>query len=152
LWVSARPLEPAADDSGYQEIGALYLLQNFPRSDGPAHLVSGASLLQMFYGLELPGFASGLDQFAEGGRGLPRGVRLQDLIELGRMDPPKMVDVLYRIRGSYLDTDDDFRVTTIGYPIVMLRLGDAERRHFHGESAALRRAAATSSGRVRWTR
>jgi len=129
LWVSTRPLDHATDQSGYQELGALYLLRNFPHSDGVARYVSGASLLAMLYEIELPRFGSGLEQLADGsGRRGPlrgtadtRGARLQDLVELGKLGPPQMVDVLYRIRGSYLDLDDESRVTTIGYPIVMLR-------------------------------
>jgi hypothetical protein len=128
LWVSARPLERATYSGGHPEIGALYLLQSFPYSDGPARRVSGLSLLTMLYEVDVPRMASALERFAdESGRRLvgrtgdPRGARLHDLLELGRWGPPKMVDVFYRIRASFLDTCDDDRVTTIAYPIVMLR-------------------------------
>ncbi|MFF1615797.1 hypothetical protein ACFVYA_49405 [Amycolatopsis sp. NPDC058278] len=128
LWVSARPLKRGTDSSGYHKIGALYLLQSFPHADGPARCVSGLSLLTMLYELDVLPTASSLERFAdESGRRLrgrvgdPRGARLHDLLELGRWGPPKMVDVFYRIRASFLDFDDDYRVTTIAYPIAMLR-------------------------------
>ncbi|MEV7096813.1 hypothetical protein AB0M80_28575 [Amycolatopsis sp. NPDC051045] len=128
LWISARPLELETGTGGDREIGALYLLPNFPEPDGPARYVSGLSLLAMLYELELPRLAAGLEQFADDSGRRPcrgtrntRGARLQDLVELGKWGPPKMVDVLYRIRASFMDSDDDFRVTTIAYPIAMLR-------------------------------
>ncbi|MEQ0559880.1 hypothetical protein ABJI51_12410 [Amycolatopsis sp. NEAU-NG30] len=119
LWVSDRPLEQVISAGRRRKIGALYLIPEFPHSDGPAHYVSGVSLLQMLYSLDLDRIASGLREMRGDGAARPFGLR--ELVRSGRLGPPKMVDVLYRIRGSYLDRHDGFRVTTIAYPIVMLR-------------------------------
>ncbi|MEU4254061.1 hypothetical protein AB0F15_42380 [Amycolatopsis sp. NPDC026612] len=128
LWISPHPLEGVTDSRGNDEIGALYLLPNFPFADGPVRYVSGLSLLAMLYDIGLRQFVSGLERFADDSGRRPcrgtrdtRGARLHDLLELGRWGPPKMVDVLYRIRASFLDSDDGYRVTTIAYPIAMLR-------------------------------
>lgn len=124
LWVSERPLEQAAGAARRRAVGALYLVQEFPHEDGPAHFVSGVSLLHMLHELDLGGLAASLvrtarDAAPPGVR--PGGVGMRELIDRGRVGPPKMVDVLYRIRGSYLDREDGFSVTTIAYPIAMLR-------------------------------
>jgi hypothetical protein len=90
----------------------LLLIQQFPLDDEPfAYTVSGYSLLSMESDLfalpKVPGI----------------GVNVYNALEQvgARVGPGKMCRVLYRVRATFAEPQRGFAITTIGYPLAIVR-------------------------------
>jgi hypothetical protein len=113
LWISDQPevhrLEP----------GLLLLIGNFPLPDTPAtEVISGYSLLSMLSDALSP----------EGERVRPPNIpgigadTRQALKMFGaRIGPPKLATALYRVRATFNETERNYSITTVGYPIAIWR-------------------------------
>jgi hypothetical protein len=112
LWVSEEPHSINRDE----DPGLLLLIEEFPLSD--------QAFPQMLTGLS---FLSALsvvldsDPVGDLGSDVPSDpLRTLEFLH-GIKGLPKMTQVLYRVRLTFLNRDRDDQLTTIGYPIVVAR-------------------------------
>jgi hypothetical protein len=126
LWVSAEP-DAGAQDADGNKIGALFLLENFRGSDDSNGLnFSGYSwlafLAQVVDASETRGFV--LSNMVAGlGRQFASNP-IEALSHLGTVfAPERRVTALYRVRAVCGAEEQNFALTTIGYPLVVTAEG-----------------------------